>query len=208
MTALGHLDLVGAPGVSWPLGGRTTVGRSADADITLEVAEISRLHVRIDQVPTGFTVSDLGSRNGTFVNGEELTNEALRLVDGDEILLPGRTVLRFVDAMATPMAPRIGKLDGVWIDPGSRAVWVDAQRVEPPLSERQLALLELLHRAEGELVDRPTIVAEVWADVAADGVSDQAISALIKRTKARLAEFELNGPSLDIVRSRGVRLIR
>ena len=170
--------------------------------------------VDIEHNPGGITVGhqkqygirDLGSSNGTMVNGTELAAGEVWLRSGDELVLGGAVALRFDDPSATPIVPRLGRLAGVWIDPESAAVWVDARRVEPPLSSRQLHLLRLLLDADGELVPRRRVVDEVWADVAADGVSDEAVAALVKRLRARLAETGRSGGLIDVVRGRGLRL--
>jgi DNA-binding winged helix-turn-helix (wHTH) protein len=96
----------------------------------------------------------------------------------------------------------------VWIDTETDAVWVDATRVEPPLSARQLALVKLLDANAGEVVSRTTIVDQVWADVAADGVSDEAVAALIKRLRSRLREGPTGVDYVDVIKGRGIRLRR
>lgn len=185
---------------------RSTIGRS-DATITIGVPAVSRLHARVDRTPVGYTITDCDSRNGTFVNGDRLGSTARPLRDGDEVVIAGIETFRFEDPLATPMAPAIGRLRGVWIDATSGAVWVDAQPVEPPLSARQQALLELLAVHEGEVVSREQIVDSVWSDVAADGVSAEAIDALVKRLRSRLRPLQLHGDYLDVVRGRGLRLV-
>jgi len=61
-----------------------TIGRAADADIALEDAEVSRAHARIERAPDGrFFASDLGSRNGTYVNGAQI--ERAPLTFGDKL---------------------------------------------------------------------------------------------------------------------------
>ena len=187
-------------------GPATIVGRDPSCDLCLSLNAVSRRHARIEKTAHGYSITDLDSRNGTFVNGQRLGERSTPLRDGDEIVVAGVRTLRFVDPMATPIAPAIGRLSGVWIDPESGAVWVDAQPIEPPLSERQQLLLELLARHEGELVSRVVVVEHVWADVAADGVSAEAIDALVKRLRARLRECQLGGDYLQIVRGRGMRL--
>ena len=71
------------------------IGRSAHCSIPLEDRSISRQHARI-QLMTGadpyFLIFDLGSGNGTLVNGEAITQQRLR--DGDLIIL-GETELVF-----------------------------------------------------------------------------------------------------------------
>src|SRR5215210_1778877 len=68
------------------------VGREGD-DLSFDDPELSRRHALIcPGVPDGLTVQDLGSRNGTFVNGNRIT-AATPLRPGDEIAL-GATTLR------------------------------------------------------------------------------------------------------------------
>ncbi len=75
--------------VSHPLSGRTawTVGRSSQAEITLADDRISRRHAMIQKNDSGgYTVLDLGSRNGSFVNGRRITFPC-PLTHGDRIAL-------------------------------------------------------------------------------------------------------------------------
>ncbi|MGH8999996.1 MAG: FHA domain-containing protein, partial [Acidimicrobiia bacterium] len=66
---------------------RSTMGRSATNDVVVEYdPSVSRLHAVLERYPTGFCVRDLGSANGTFVNGERIIGEH-RLRSGDEIRL-------------------------------------------------------------------------------------------------------------------------
>ena len=65
------------------------------ADITLADPAVSRVHAILERVGTTWLLRDLGSRNGTRVNGERLTSQR-RLHDGEELLV-GRTRLVFRD---------------------------------------------------------------------------------------------------------------
>lgn len=58
-----------------------TIGRNESCDLTIESTRISREHLRIEQGPSGYVVRDLGSTNGTFVNGVKITESPL--ADGD-----------------------------------------------------------------------------------------------------------------------------
>ncbi|MGH1490952.1 MAG: FHA domain-containing protein [Acidimicrobiales bacterium] len=179
-----------------------------DRSIVFDVAAVSRRHAEFTQRSSSWWLQDLASKNGTYVNGEALGNDALCLADGDMIVFAGSVTVRFHDPAATPIAPRIGRLVGVWLDEESDAVWVDATRIEPPLSARQLALLKLLDANADEVVSRISIVAEVWSDVAADGVSDEAVAALVKRLRARLREGPQGTEYIDVIKGRGIRLRR
>ena len=62
----------------------TTVGRSSAADLALADPFLSRQHARLTIQDDVLSVEDLGSRNGTFVNGEAIAG-VTRLEPGDEI---------------------------------------------------------------------------------------------------------------------------
>jgi len=72
--------------------GPNIIGRTGDADISIDRTEVSRCHARILVQGTTATIEDLGSKNGTFLNGERLEGPAL-LANGDEIWI-GRSVAR------------------------------------------------------------------------------------------------------------------
>jgi len=71
----------------------TIVGRSLECEIVISDPHISSKHIQINKTGQGFTISDLGSVNGTFVNDVKLLNP-VQLRDGDQILL-GVTKLVF-----------------------------------------------------------------------------------------------------------------
>ncbi len=73
-----------------------TIGRSAEADIALADEGLSRLHARVAFHDQDVGLEDLGSRNGTFLNGVRVTAEhPARLADGDRIVVGRTTVLKF-----------------------------------------------------------------------------------------------------------------
>jgi pSer/pThr/pTyr-binding forkhead associated (FHA) protein len=81
--------------------GRLTVGKGAGNDVTLDDTTVSRLHASLEEFAEGWCVTDLGSSNGTFVNGDRVWGTR-RLRHGDEIRV-GRSRLLFrstVDAAA------------------------------------------------------------------------------------------------------------
>ena len=85
--------------------GRNIIGRESDADIRLALPAVSRRHAAIVIDGEDAAVQDLGSRNGTCLNGEKL--EAARpLRPGDEIRI-AQTAIRFQIApgSARPTAP-------------------------------------------------------------------------------------------------------
>jgi pSer/pThr/pTyr-binding forkhead associated (FHA) protein len=66
----------------------TVIGRGSDADVVVDDPGVSRRHAEIRVEPGGAVVRDLGSTNGTFVDGERAG--AARLSDGSTITV-GRT---------------------------------------------------------------------------------------------------------------------
>lgn len=190
----------------WSLVSPQLIGRQ-QADINIPVAAVSRRHAMVGVKTGNCTLEDLGSRNGTAVNGTMLsTGVPQPLRDGDVILLAGIAELLFKDPMATPIAPRIGKLRGLWIDEENSDVWIDAQKVTPALSSKQYTLLHLIYQANGKPVTRDQIVATVWAYASAEGISDDAIDSLIKRLRRKLAAYS-SSPMIELIRDKGIRLV-
>ncbi|MGC9991223.1 MAG: FHA domain-containing protein [Candidatus Cybelea sp.] len=60
------------------------IGRSKDAGVALSDPEVSRQHARLSSYDGVVYVEDLGSRNGTFLNGRRVA-EAIEVREGDEI---------------------------------------------------------------------------------------------------------------------------
>lgn len=81
---------------SFPLTGETyTLGRHKNNDIAISDPKVSSFHARIDRSADGFVLVDLGSRNGTFVNGKRIETGVLRT--GDEVRLGTARLLYKVD---------------------------------------------------------------------------------------------------------------
>ncbi|MCB1271645.1 MAG: FHA domain-containing protein [Microthrixaceae bacterium] len=77
-----------------PLGEYTvSIGRQHDCTVVLADPNVSRRHAEVAPSGTGFAVTDLGSTNGTVVNGSRITGTK-QLTDGDEVRF-GNTVMHF-----------------------------------------------------------------------------------------------------------------
>ena len=66
-----------------PAGSVKTVGRSPGAEFIVDVALVSRLHCQLTATSDSLHVKDLGSTNGTFVNGTRVKTAELK--DGDRL---------------------------------------------------------------------------------------------------------------------------
>jgi pSer/pThr/pTyr-binding forkhead associated (FHA) protein len=62
---------------------QTTIGRSPDCDIFLDDVTVSRRHAVVAHDDSGFTIEDLGSLNGTFLNRSRIERGVLE--NGDEV---------------------------------------------------------------------------------------------------------------------------
>ncbi|MFF1546205.1 FHA domain-containing protein [Streptomyces sp. NPDC058291] len=99
-----RLHVVAGPdagGVHLLHGGQVRVGRSADADVPLDDPDVSRLHCAVTLSPEGrVTVADLGSTNGTTLDGARVQTRPVRLAPG-ALLRVGESALR----LAPPGGP-------------------------------------------------------------------------------------------------------
>jgi len=79
-----------------------TIGRTREADLVVDADRVSRRHARVEDTGSGWVVTDLGSTNGTHVNGVRVTGSH-PLRSGDEIVIGGESI-RFVGGQATRIA--------------------------------------------------------------------------------------------------------
>jgi hypothetical protein len=84
-----------------PLEGRGpwSVGRSQENDIVINDPNVSRRHARISRTDGGFVVEDLGSTNGTLLDGAPIDRE--RIEGGDELTF-GQSTARFIRRIDSP----------------------------------------------------------------------------------------------------------
>ncbi|MDO8554447.1 MAG: FHA domain-containing protein, partial [Candidatus Micrarchaeota archaeon] len=91
-----HEGLVGSETFT---GDEIIIGRKSTANIVITDKQVSKLHVKITRDSEGIWIYDLGSKNGTFVNGTKITGRTL-LSDGDEIEVGHKKVKLHVPALA------------------------------------------------------------------------------------------------------------
>jgi pSer/pThr/pTyr-binding forkhead associated (FHA) protein len=83
--------------------GTNVIGRATDATIRIDFPGVSRYHARVAIARGEAAIEDLGSKNGTLLNGQPI-QRSCRLADGDEIRIGG-AVLRFrVASVTSPTA--------------------------------------------------------------------------------------------------------
>lgn len=195
----------GEAGLMCPLEHRAiTIGRSPDCDIVLDDRQVSRLHARVVWRTDRYELEDMGSKNGTHLNGRDVFS-AQPLRDGDEIQIALRYKLAFVDAGATaPLLFEAPVERGLRLDTVAHQVYVNGKLLEPTLSAQQYRLLELLLNTPGVVV-RDDIVRAVWPDAVEGGVSEQSIDALVRRLRERLGELDPEHQYIVTMRGHGFR---
>ncbi len=181
------------------------IGREETCDVVIPDRQVSRQHARIRLEADRYVLEDMGSKNGTFVNGHELPGP-YPLQDGDEIQIALCCRLAYVDAEATVPLILERRPQGLRLDLESKRVWVGGQELEPPLSLAQYRLLELLHQEPDRVYSRDEVVAAVWPEDEREGISEQAIDALARRLRERLAELDPDAQYIITVRGHGFRL--
>jgi pSer/pThr/pTyr-binding forkhead associated (FHA) protein len=123
-------------------GDAVTIGRTNDNTIVLDSQRVSRHHARVEQTADGFILHDLGSGNGTFVNGQKVTDR--KLEDGDTIHIGGFRLLfkaGFSEQDLTVLEPRAGTrrpkrpvivipgFMGSELFLGSEKIWFNARQI-------------------------------------------------------------------------------
>ncbi len=185
------------------------LGKSTSANIVLDNPYVSRRHALISQRHEHFEIEDLGSKNGTLVNGSRLTTGGQRLHTGDRIELGrGQVVLRFQRWGSTVTLPPDGQatLEDLVVDARSREVWVRGQKVEPPFSRKEFDVLGLLYERRGEACSKDDIAARGWPERTEGDVGDQDIEQYVRRLQLRVEPDPSRPQHILTVRGFGYKL--
>ena len=211
-----------------PEGAEVTLGRSRSCTVRVDSERVSREHARISRQGVDIRVEDLGSRNGTRLNGAKIEAPA-RVVSGDEIGVGPTTV---VVTLTTRMA-RAAPIGGISYMQERLAAEVDrAQRyrrqftlvmlrvdAESVAADEALDLLSARLRAMDVLAEYgPDEYAIVLPEVSAGGAQElvgrivaearQASSPEPLRVRMGLASFPDHGTDADVLVSRARAALR
>jgi pSer/pThr/pTyr-binding forkhead associated (FHA) protein len=190
----------------WPLAQTVVLGRDSTCDIVIPDRQVSRYHARITPTKEGMILEDLGSKNGTHCNGAPLA-APLVLQDGDIVQIALAQKFQYLTSDATmPLTEGPVRSGRLMVDARSRRVWINQQQLVPPLSAQQFKLLWVLYENQGQVISRADLISVVWGEEQSAGVSDQALDALIRRLRDRLAALDPAHQYIDTVRGHGVRL--
>lgn len=190
--------------------GTFTIGRGSENDLRVDDKFVSRRHAQIRLASHGYVLEDLGSKNGTYVNGVRIGIGPQPLCDGDQITLgTGVITVQFRSSDATITLMDVGSLPrkGIHVDEGTRQVWSDGGKVEPELSSKEFQLLCLLYRNRGKACSKNVIAAAVWPERPERDVSDDEISQCISRLRRRVERDPSNPEYIMNIRGYGYKLV-
>ena len=193
-------------GERWVLNKILTIGRELTCEVVIPDRQVSHLHARLTPTLEGIVLEDLGSKNGVHRNGTPVVGQ-VTLQDGDTVQIALAQQFLYLTSDATvPLSDFEDASGRLRLDLRSRRVWVDNQVIEPPLSALQFHVLRVLSDHQGQVVDRHQLVSEVWGEEEAVGVSDQALDALLRRLRDRIAAIDPVYTYIVTVRGHGIRL--
>ncbi len=189
-----------AAGRQFPLADQPIVlGRSEKCAVYIADARASRRHAQIAWDGETSTLSDLGSANGTFLNGRRIAApEPLR--DGDEITVAS-AVLTFHDPESTLRAANFPRLI---VDAKTGEIWVNRKPVS--LSPKEQALFDLLYQNAGAPIGKQQIAQAVWPEYEA-AVYDYQIESLVKRLREKIEPDPAEPVLIVTVHGRGYKIV-
>lgn len=94
-------------GKTYPVATQQVIGRQSDCDIAIASEEISRRHAQVRPTPVGLMVEDLGSSNGTFINGQRVQEGLLK--PGEELRLDNIRFLLVAPGTEVPATSRLAR---------------------------------------------------------------------------------------------------
>jgi len=191
--------LADAAGRQFPLAAQVTVlGRSPQCDVVIADPRASRRHAELRWDGEVTTLNDLGSANGTLLNGRRVTTpETLR--DGDEIAIAS-AIFAFHDPASTL---RTREFPLLVVDSASGEMWVNRKQVT--LSPKEQVLFDLLYRNAGRVCSKQEIAQAVWPEYQAE-VYDYQIESLVKRLREKIEPDPANPVLILTLHGRGYKL--
>ncbi len=175
------------------------IGRATSSDIVITSKRVSREHARIGRDDWRWSLEDLGSTNGTFLNGERVI-AARELRDRDRIKI-GDVVLIYHDPDITYHDTPLSEFE---IDHAAGIVRVNREAVE--LSPKEFALAAYLYERSNEVCSKDEIAHAVWPEYQS-AVYDYQIENLVRRLRAKIETDPYNPHVLITLRGLGYKLI-
>lgn len=167
----------------------TVIGRGRQCDLVLESAFVSRRHASVEGGGESYTLADLGSTNGTSVNGSRLSGSH-PLALGDEITIADIT-LTFLsessdETTKTPL--RItNRRSPIRCDSLAWEVWIGDKKLDARLSLQEFELLSLLAAHYGQVSTRDELGKAIWGE---NNYDYNMLHRLVHRLKRKIEKGE------------------
>ena len=178
----------------------TSLGRSQESDVFIGDRRVSRRHAKIRWESGGYVLIDLGSTNGTYLNGRHL-NHPVMLHTGDEITI-GSARFTFQDPEATLQDTSFPLL--VVGRSSHDDIWVNREAI--CLSPKEKGLFDLLYHSIDQVCTKQQIADTVWPEYEAD-VADYQIQSLVKRLREKIEPDPRHPVLIVTLRGRGYKLV-
>ncbi len=175
------------------------IGRAVENDIVITSRRVSREHARVQREGRRAVLVDLGSTNGTYLNGERVL-APVELRDGDSVSI-GDVVLTYHDPDSTFLESPFPELE---LDVAAGIVRVNRRVTD--LSPKEFALLTYLYQRRGQVCTKDEIGSAVWPEYH-EGVYDYQIENLVRRLRSRIELDPANPQLLLTARGRGYKLV-
>jgi pSer/pThr/pTyr-binding forkhead associated (FHA) protein len=176
------------------------IGRAVDCDIVIASKSISRENTRLRRDGRIWIVEDLGSTNGTYLNGERVINP-MKLRDGDGIKV-GEVMFLFHDPDTTTRENPVPYLE---VDTTAGVVRVNRRSIR--LSPKEYLLIAYLYGRRGQVCSKDDIGHAVWPEYEAGGIFDYQIENLVRRLRTKVELDPANPQLLFTVRGLGYKLV-
>lgn len=170
----------------------STLGRAPSCDLVVAGRIVSRVHARIERDGPRYLLIDVGSANGTFINGNRISQPHL-LAHNDAIGLgTALAVLRFLDP--DPTYVPVARLQ---FDEHTLRFMLNQRPLA--VSQAQMRLLTFLYRHVGTLCTREQCAEAIWGRDYDPGLDAAALDRAIANLRAALRDAD---PSADFIQTR------
>lgn len=185
-----------------------TIGRSDTCAVVIPLPIVSRLHATIELQHGRYLIADVGSANGTFVNGQRL-EDPYPLSTNDQIWIGSEEVaMLFYDPEETLVVARPQRIEPLQINEQAREVCVYG--IACDLSPLEYDLLLYLAHHPGTVCTRDACFLAVWGRPYDHAICEDALNACVTKLRRNLRaaaeSVEQDPPQLTTIPRVGFRL--
>lgn len=199
----------GSRQASWTLGlDEIIVGRSPDSGLFIDETFVSRHHAVISFDKSNYSIRDLGSKNGTWVNGNKIGDSPIILHSGDSIHFGSPTAsLRFMGDDLTLTLNLEALNSGLRVDIAGREVYLGDHMIAPRLSKKEFDILSLLWERRTIACSRDEMIAKGWPERTEGDVSEGDIEQYVRKIRKRIGDTGKPPKQLITVKGYGYKLL-